>query len=309
MAFFALDNEWVWDHWVTQHRGVYHLFFLYALKDVCDVNQRDYHASLGHATSLDLTNWTRLPDTITPGAPGSHDSLAIGSGCAVSKPSGGMRIFYTALSKDDNGQINSVISWADSDDCVHFVKGKRSFFAPDDRYYDVSAGDDKNVLWGKPFVFNYAGTWQMYFTARVKPNPYSDYGKRTGIVGYATSPDLDQWTAQPPMGQGGQFTRLDSIQARNINGKSMLIFSAPDDDADGHVWVAPGQSLLGPWRLDESRYVTKDIYYGAQVFPTKNGAWRFTGYCCYEPTKFIGQISDMLNFDDVGLSMKPRKEL
>ena len=66
----ALPDSWVWDFWFADDGDEYHLFFLYASRALHDPDRRHGRASIGHAVSDDLRNWTRLPDALVRGESG-----------------------------------------------------------------------------------------------------------------------------------------------------------------------------------------------------------------------------------------------
>ncbi|MDZ4045485.1 MAG: hypothetical protein U1E32_06860, partial [Rhodoglobus sp.] len=72
---FDLPDSWVWDFWFADDGEQYHLFFLYASRALHDPERRHYRASIGHATSLDLVEWTRGPDALVRGDAPAIDDL------------------------------------------------------------------------------------------------------------------------------------------------------------------------------------------------------------------------------------------
>ena len=55
---FALPDHWVWDFWLADDGGLFHLFFLHAPHALADPELRHRNARIGHATSSDLVDWT-----------------------------------------------------------------------------------------------------------------------------------------------------------------------------------------------------------------------------------------------------------
>ena len=61
-----LDDLWVWDSWVADDGDLYHLFFLQAPRALEDPGKRHTAATVGHATSPDLVDWTYLGESFGP---------------------------------------------------------------------------------------------------------------------------------------------------------------------------------------------------------------------------------------------------
>ena len=94
-----LDDLWVWDSWVADDGDLYHLFFLQAPRALEDPGKRHTAATVGHATSPDLVDWTYLGECFGPDRSGAprFDDLAIWTGSVVHDGER-WRMFYTAVS-------------------------------------------------------------------------------------------------------------------------------------------------------------------------------------------------------------------
>ena len=75
---------------LLKHRDTFHLFYTRGLRDVPFAETWN---DLGHATSLDLVNWTEL-DGVVPHRPGNWDNLQIWSPCIVPVVTGTDTLFY-----------------------------------------------------------------------------------------------------------------------------------------------------------------------------------------------------------------------
>ena len=78
-AMLRLDDAWVWDSWIADDGERYHLFFLKAPRALEDPSLRHTAAIIGHASSLDLVDWTVHEDALLPDAKG-WDDLALWTG-------------------------------------------------------------------------------------------------------------------------------------------------------------------------------------------------------------------------------------
>ena len=93
-----LADHWVWDSWTADDGERFHLFFLKAPRSLGDLTLRHTHASVGHATSTDLTHWALQPDALAPtrrrlGRPRDLNGVGRARG-----DDGRWRLFCTALS-------------------------------------------------------------------------------------------------------------------------------------------------------------------------------------------------------------------
>jgi Glycosyl hydrolases family 32 N-terminal domain len=94
---FQLRDSWVWDFWFADDGETYHLFFLYASRALHNPEDRHYRASIGHATSTDLENWTRIEDALVRGDKDEFDDVATWTGSIVQHPDGTWYMFYTGV--------------------------------------------------------------------------------------------------------------------------------------------------------------------------------------------------------------------
>jgi beta-fructofuranosidase len=62
---------------------------------------------------------------------------------------------------------------------------------------------------------------------------------------------------------------------------------------DGAVWIAPGESLLGPWDVEGAVALEHPSLYAAQ-FIRDRGDWTILGFRDTEDGVFFGEIMDPL---------------
>ncbi|GAA2628760.1 glycoside hydrolase family protein [Paractinoplanes durhamensis] len=110
-------DMWFWDSWPVVDGGDRHLFFLQAPRSLGDPDTRHVNAAIGHAVSADWTNWTILPDALTAAPSPAWDDLAIWTGSIVRDDAGRWRLFYSAISRKENGRVQR-IGHAASDDLI-----------------------------------------------------------------------------------------------------------------------------------------------------------------------------------------------
>ncbi|MCI7456569.1 MAG: glycoside hydrolase family 68 protein [Actinomyces urogenitalis] len=302
---FSLADHWMWDHWIARRADQYHLFFLRASKALHNPDRRHWRASIGHAVSSDARNWTLLPDALVHSDGPAFDDQATWTGSAVVKDDGTIRLFYTGISRREGGMVQRV-GWADSQDGVTFTRACAEPVEADGRWYEKwNPSYPWDEPWRDPYVFQHEGRWHMLVTARRAGVDRL----HAGVIGHAVSDDLDHWEVLEPLTEPSQFGQLEVSQSRFVDGKHLLVFSCGRDmqaaACDGTVWVAEGEGPLGPWDVDNARYVEPTYLYAGQVFDMADGQWAFTGFDDGEDGVFRGVIPDPLPWNEVQLSQAP----
>ncbi len=205
-----LAASWVWDFWIADDGDDYHLFFLKASRALLDPDRRHWRATIGHATSKDLKTWTEHADAVIPDDSPAFDDLATWTGSVVRDDSGLWRMFYTAVSRSEEGLTQRISSVVSDDLYTWRREPVRQVLEPDPRWYETAATRKwPDQAWRDPWVFRDGEIWHMLITARAN---HGDPDNR-GVVGHATSPDLATWTVEPPLSEPGSgFGHLEVIQ-------------------------------------------------------------------------------------------------
>ena len=271
---FDLTDSYVWDFWTTydEDARATHLFFLHAPRTLGDPDLRHWSARVGHAVSTDLRAWERLPDPL-PEARDGLDDRATWTGCTT-PGEGRWWLFTSGLSEHEDGRVQR-IGAATSEDLLTWERTDLLLEADTDHYQGLSdAWPD--VSWRDPWVVaDEHGTWHMYVTARDRSGEPG-----CGVVGHATSPDLREWTVQPPLSRPtGLFQWLEVIQVVQVEGRWVMVFSCLSDSmvgaepGSGGVWSVPVEGPGAPVdpsgavRLtDERWYVGKVVEHDGQAF-------------------------------------------
>ena len=136
----VLNDHWLWDHWICDDGDRYHLFFLRASRALHDPERRHFRASMGHAVSSDARTWQLLPDALVHSDGPGFDDKAIWTGSTIVKPDGAMRVFYTGISRAEDGLVQR-IGWADSTDGVIFERTCNVPLEADARWYEKREAD------------------------------------------------------------------------------------------------------------------------------------------------------------------------
>lgn len=186
---FRLPDDWVWDSWLADDGENYHLFFLRASRALQDPDARHHRASIGHAMSVDLQDWTLLPDALTASDGPAWDDLATWTGCTVRGPDGTWHLFYTGISRAEGG-LRQRIGSAVSKDLLTWTRSSMPALEADPRWYEkLGEGTWPDEAWRDPFVFfdEDSQLWHMLITARSRTG---DRGSAvwSGMQSVRTSP-------------------------------------------------------------------------------------------------------------------------
>jgi beta-fructofuranosidase len=305
----SLENNWIWDFWLARNGGDWHIYFLQADKQLPDPEMRHRNVTQGHAISKDLINWTPLGTCFSPSMTESWDDWTTWTGSVVQGPDDTWHLFYTGTQRAGEG-LHQRIGHATSNDMHSWVRVGNGLCldlaGPEAKYYEeYTPGHWPDRAMRDPWVMkNPVGEgWIMYFTARVPGRSEPNAG---GAIGFATSPDLNAWTLQPPIYAGGEFGQLEVPQVFKYGDTWYCTFCTaaehwaesykrgnPQTPVSGNSYLI-AKSHLGPWTaarpfLDGQtpckRYAGKIIELSGSLF--------IMGFLyCDENGKFIGKISD-----------------
>ncbi len=298
---FTPTDRWIWDFWHVQDGSTHHLYYLQAPRSLGDPELRHRNATIGHATSTDLSTWTEHGTVLAPGGPGAVDATATWTGSVVQNDDGTWFMFYTGstfTSPDTNANIE-VIARATSTDLHTWTKDPSFVLRADPRWYEtLGTSEWPEEAWRDPWVYRAAdGLWHMLITARATTGPSID----RGVVAYATSPDLITWTVQPPLTEPGHgFAHLEVFQKVRLDGKDMVLFSAHDQvisderraaGATTGTWAAPWDESTDGIDLTRAANVSGASLYSGRIidldgspvllaFELTDGTGAFTGGIC-----------------------------
>lgn len=236
----TIADRWVWDFWVARDRQSWHIFYLRAPKSLVDPDRRHRNATIGHARSNDLRRWEVLADPFPRGPAGAWDDLALWTG-SVLRVAGVWCMFYTGVSTNDDGKVQR-IGAAVSGDLITWSKvASNPLCVTDPTWYETYDPDAwYEEAWRDPWVFpdSTGSGFHMFVAARDRSGPPSS----RGVIGHATSPDLETWTVQPPVATPRAYGHLEVPQHVLIEGRHYVLFSVPDDMQPG---VDPDEALTG----------------------------------------------------------------
>ena len=224
------DDRYVWDFWLARDGDAWHMFHLQAPRSL-QPDDRHWNASVGHAVSTDLTQWTDAGTALEPGARGEWDDLAIWTGSVIRHSSGSWLMAYTGISEESGCRIERIgLAW--SDDLSRWTKDERNpVLCSDPHWYEPPGGSEWQHGWRDPWLMRTADGWAMLISARVRDAEPA----RAGAVALATSVDGCEWTARAPVeGTAGRFAEVEVPQLIDVAGRSHLVFSARRDGSHAH---------------------------------------------------------------------------
>ncbi len=217
---------WAWDFWLARDDRRWHLFHLQAPRTV-HPDDRHWCASVGHAVSADLREWTTLPTALEPGPPGEWDDTAIWTGSIILHNSGRWMMAYTGISRRD-GIATERIGLAWSDDLVTWDKDSGNPVVVSDPHRFEQPGETAwQHGWRDPFLWRNGESYQMLICARSNAAVPLD---RRGVVATANSADGVSWSLGDTLpGTDGWFAQLEVPHLVARDGRVHLVFSTHTD--------------------------------------------------------------------------------
>lgn len=209
-----LEDRWLWDFWLARTGDDFHLFYLRAPRALWRPGLRHAHASVGHAVSPDLREWTILPDALVAGADGEWDDRAIWTGSVIEHDDG-WAMLYTGTNRADGGLVRR-LGLATSSDLVTWTKhASNPVLDADPRWYEFLDRETwHDQAWRDPWLFRRRndGAFHALITARANHGP----PEGRGVIGHARSFDLVHWEVLPPLTEPGDCGELEVPQLRRF---------------------------------------------------------------------------------------------
>jgi beta-fructofuranosidase len=299
MAFNRPDH-WVWDFWFADDGDLFHLYYLHAPKSLGNPDLRHRNARIGHATSADLVDWKDHGRIFDAGQPGSFDGSATWTGSIVRDDVGLWRMFYTGsrfIHPDTFANIETV-GLATSPDLFTWTKQAGPVLSADPALYEtLGTSNWPEEAWRDPWVFKADGLWHMLITARSKTGTEPD----RGVMGHATSPDLDAWSVQPALSAAGSgFAHLEVFQVIKVDVHDHIVFCC--DTAKlcgaragqtGGIWTMPVGPMPGHVDFTKARLLVDERLYAGRVAIDRQGRGQLLAFNNISADgRFVGGISD-----------------
>ena len=298
------DDHWLWDFWIAEDEGRFHIFFLQAPRDPSDPDRRHRSATIGHASSTDLSNWLPHGPVLGPGALGEFDETATWTGSVVRGPDLTWRMYYTG-SRFLNGYPDlaniEAIGMATSQDLSTWRKTPGLVLEADPQWYELLGSSSwPEQAWRDPWVYrdDTTGVWHMLVTARANHGPDDE----RGVIGHATSNDLNVWQVGPPLSlPGAGFGHLEVLQLHKIRDQWILLFSCSTESLSesarsrglrGGIWSLPVENIVGPFDVARARRVSDESLYSGRLVTTHDQESVLLAFEGTSPEGFRGAISD-----------------
>ena len=301
---FELEDRWVWDFWIAEDRGTYHLFYLQAPRSIGDSDLRHDNTSIGHATSRDLISWDEVGLALRPGFPGEWDDFATWTGSVIQHEDRWW-MFYTGRSSLEKGRVQR-IGAAVSNDLNIWVKHPSNPLLISHPYWyeHQETRSSPTVAWRDPWVYQIEDGFEMMITARVNDRKAAD----RGVIARAFSTDLSVWTALPPLTKPGGFGQLEVSQRVSTDDGDLLIFSCQPEHlsqdraklgrprSDCYAIKVNGSET--PIATDGAISLAMPNLYAARAVRGPEGVWVVLGFELEDETGgFGGRISDPIPLD------------
>ncbi len=124
-----------------------------------------------------------------------------------------------------------------------------------------------------------------------------------GIVGHATSPDLENWELHAPLSRpDAGFGQLEVLQVEEVDGRPVLLFSCLHTEMSqqrrtagqlGGVWSVPIDSPTGPFDVTQARRLTTEAAYSGRLVQDPSGRWVLLAFHHVDDSgSFVGGIAD-----------------
>ncbi len=301
-----LEDRWVWDFWIAADRGTYHLFFLQAPRYLGNPDLRHRNATVGHATSQDLLDWTEVGTVLEAGLRGEWDDVATWTGSVI-QHAGRWWMFYSGASYEEDGLVQR-IGAAVSDDLDLWIKHPSNPLINAHPYWyeqlDLDLWFDQ--AWRDPWVYAIEDGFEMWLTARSNTGPALD----RGVIGRAFSSDLSVWTAVPPLTEPGGFGQMEVPQRVALDSGEVLLFSCEWDRlapsranldqrvSDCYLLRLDGEGV--PYPASEAVALNVPDLYSVRAVKDPSGQWVVLGFeKLDEQGEFAGRISDPIPLESV----------
>jgi beta-fructofuranosidase len=308
-----LPDKWVWDFWLAVDGDSHHAFYLQAPRSLGRAVLRHHNASIGHAVSTDLREWTVLPDALRPGPRGSWDDLATWTG-SVTRHDGRWKMLYTGINRSEGGLIQR-IGLAVSDDLIHWSKHPGNpVLEADARWYELLDPTRwRDQSWRDPWLFDGSdGMVHALVTAR-SPKGAPD---GAGVIAHGRSWDLIQWEVLPPLIGPGEFAQVECPQLVFVNGQHLILFSCLAEDHSAErlerlgsegvtgTFVYSSDDRGGPYLPSDTPIFEGNgelgPLYAGKLVETEPETWSFMAFRGAGDRDFLGELTDPLPLAGTG---------
>ena len=299
-----LKQNWLWDFWHVWHGEDCHLFYVQAPRSLGSEALRHHNATIGHAISRDLRNWTVVNDALHPGSHGEWDDLATWTGSVIGHD-GRWFMLYSGINRSEGGLVERIGLATSADLFVWQKEPANPILEADPRWYELlDLRSWYEQAWRDPWLFQADGSFHALITARIRFGAPDN----RGVIGHARSSNLREWEVLPPLSAPGGFGHLEVPQLAQAGDRFVLLFSC----ASRHIAKSRGGSVeqhpqtgtyclvadhaLGPYDVARSGLLVGDdigSFYGGKLIEDRHARLRFMAFSSYSPEgHFVGELSD-----------------
>jgi len=306
---FSHPGHLIGDAWYFVEGDTAHMYYLTAPDTIPD-NERHMHWDIGHAVSLDLTNWRYVGIALEKGRAGEWDDRNLATGSVIRRGDT-YWMAYTGHRAGEHPDFQRV-GMAFSQDLETWQKAPENpVTEPDADLYELASSGARTVVhWRDPFMLTMADEVYHVVCAR---GLAGDPSVR-GCVGLASTVDMRHWRILPPIESDPVADELEVPQVYAIGGLYYLVFCChpnmlapaftqrfPDHSFRSADYCMVAESPMGPFRIHGSGEVLPGDFephlYASQLVQWQ-GDWYLLG------TVFGGDaISDPIRIqaDEQGL--------
>lgn len=235
------------DSWYSVDGNRAHCFFL-----ICpDTTPRHAAWDIGHASSLDLTNWMYHGIVLRRGPAEAWDGLCLATGSVLRHGD----LFWMAYTGNWCGPRPAVGLAVSRDLCDWRKAAGNPVTTIDERYYAVtSRGRRTFPHWRDPFLFEVNGSVYQLTCATA-----TGHHGLAGTIGVARSHDMATWEVLPPLDVDPFAEELECPQVIAGRGRYYLVFSTLGElllsgvsaakDPGGNMYSMLGDTPFGPFRV------------------------------------------------------------
>ncbi|MBN2442869.1 MAG: hypothetical protein JXJ04_16040, partial [Spirochaetales bacterium] len=237
---------------VIRHGDEYHLFHLV-------LPNHDY---IAHAVSKDGFLWRRVRNALFIGDPGTWDDDMLWTMHVSRDPDrpGEWRMFYTGLSRRENGLIQR-IGLARSGDLYHWEKDVTGAYplSINSKYYEGRLDEGRQwVSFRDPFFFTENGIRLLIANGRVAGGPVV----RRGCVAVLKETEPNKFEFLPPLFYPHMYDDIEVPGLYKINDLYYLI-GALREDIKVHYWYS--DELFGDYRASYDNLLLPQGNYAARI--------------------------------------------
>lgn len=241
---------------VVVHEGTFHLFHLI-------IPNHDY---IAHAVSKDGINWTRVKNAMFVGEPGEWDDDMLWT-MNVQRSQSGFTMYYTGLTRRDNGRIQR-IGMAKSSDLYNWKKVDEAPYpiASAGPHYESPQDNPRTwVSFRDPFFFRHGEDEYLTMCARTNQGAVH----RRGCAGIAHKTNGGDWELLPPLHWPRVYDDVECPCVFSIGDLWFLVGSIRED-VQVRYWYA--YHPLGPYQarsenvlFPKGNYATRVAYDGDKL--------------------------------------------